>query len=58
MRTLSSLAVDYLEMGEYEKQLLPDTIKAYHIDLRQFVDFTEDTWADKDTLNQYIKYLN
>ena len=45
-------------MGEYEKQLLPDTIKAYHIDLRQFVDFTEDTWADKDTLNQYIKYLN
>ena len=36
----------------------PDTIKAYRIDLRQFVDFTEDAWADKDTLNQYIKYLN
>ena len=58
MRTLSSLIADYLETGEYEKQLSPDTIKAYRIDLRQFVDFTEDAWADKDTLNQYIKYLN
>ncbi len=58
MRTLSSLIADYLETGEYEKQLSPDTIKAYRIDLRQFVDFTEDSWADKDTLNQYIKYLN
>jgi len=58
MRTLSSLIADYLETGEYEKQLSPDTIKAYRIDLQQFIDFTEDTWADKDTLNQYIKYLN
>ena len=58
MRTLSSLIADYLETGEYEKQLSLDTIKAYRIDLRQFVDFTEGTWADKDTLNQYIKYLN
>ena len=58
MRTLSSLIAGYLETGEYEKQLSPDTIKAYRIDLRQFVDFTEDAWADKDTFNQYIKYLN
>ena len=58
MRTLSSLIASYLETGEYEKQLSPDTIKAYRIDLRQFVDFTEGAWADKDMLNQYIKYLN
>ena len=58
MRTLSSLIADYLETGEYEKQLSPDTIKAYRIDLQQFIDFTEDTWVDKDTLNQYIKHLN
>ena len=58
MRTISSLIADYLETGEYEKQLSPDTIKAYRIDLRQFADFTEGAWADKDILNQYIKYLN
>lgn len=58
MRTISSLIADYLETGEYEKQLSPDTIKAYRIDLRQFADFTEGAWADKDMLNQYIKYLN
>jgi integrase/recombinase XerD len=58
MRTLSSQITDYLEIGEYQKQLSPDTIKAYRIDLRQFVNFTDGAWADKDMLNQYIKYLN
>ena len=58
MQTLSSLIADYLETGEYEKQLSPDTIKAYRIDLQQFLDFTEGAWADKDALNKYIKYLN
>ena len=58
MQTLSSLIAHYLETGEYEKQLSPDTIKAYRIDLYQFAHFTEGMWADKDTLNQYIKYLN
>lgn len=58
MQTLSSLIAHYLETGECEKQLSPDTIKAYRIDLYQFVRFTEGMWADKDTLNQYIKYLN
>lgn len=58
MRTLASLIAAYLETGEYEKQLSPDTIKAYRIDLLQFLDFTEGAWADKVTLDQYIKYLN
>ena len=58
MQALSSLLTHYLETGEYEKQLSPDTIKAYRIDLQQFVRFTEGVWADKDMLNQYIKYLN
>lgn len=58
MRTLSSLIAAYLETGEYEKQLSPDTIKAYRIDLRQFWEFTGGIWADKDMLNRYIKYLN
>lgn len=58
MQILSALIVDYLETGEYEKQLSPDTIKAYRIDLRQFLDFTGGEWADRNMLNQYIKYLN
>lgn len=58
MQILSALIADYLETGEYEKQLSPDTIKAYRIDLRQFLDFTGGGWADRNMLNQYIKYLN
>lgn len=58
MQTLSSAIADYLETGEYEKKLSADTIKAYRIDLRQFSEFTEQQWADTETLNQYIKYLN
>ena len=58
MQTLLSAIADYLETGEYEKKLSADTIKAYRIDLRQFSEFTEQQWADTETLNQYIKYLN
>ena len=58
MQLLSSLIPSYLETGQYEKQLSPDTIKAYRIDLRQFSDFTKGVWADKDLLDRYIKYLN
>ena len=58
MQTLSSLIADYLETGKYEKQLSSDTIKAYRIDLRQFLDFTGGEWADRNMMNQYIKYLN
>lgn len=58
MQILSALIADYLETGAYEKQLSPDTIKAYRIDLRQFLDFTGGEWADRNMLNQYIKYLN
>ncbi len=57
MQALSSLIANYLETGQYEKQLSPDTIKAYRIDLRQFSDFTKGVWADKDMLDRYIKYL-
>lgn len=58
MQTLSSAIAKYLETGEYEKKLSLDTIKAYRIDLRQFSEFTGERWADTETLNQYIKYLN
>ena len=58
MHVLSSLIASYLETDQHEKQLSPDTIKAYRIDLKQFSDFTKGMWADKDMLDQYIKHLN
>ena len=58
MQTLSQSINQYLEMCEYERNLSPDTIKAYRIDLRQFAEFTKLEWTDRDLLNQYIKHLN
>lgn len=58
MQTLSQSINQYLEMCEYERNLSADTIKAYRIDLRQFSEFIEHEWADREMLNQYIKYLN
>lgn len=58
MQSLSSLIAKYLETGQYEKQLSPDTVKAYRIDLQQFLDFSKGMWADKDMLDRYIKHLN
>ena len=58
MQSLASIIKNYLEVGEYEKQLSPHTLKAYRIDFFQFSKFTVGTWADKNMLSQYIKYLN
>lgn len=58
MQTLSQLIEQYLEMCKYERNLSPDTLEAYQIDLRQFSEFTNQAWADHDALNSYINYLN
>lgn len=58
MQQLLSQIADYLETGSSGKQLSPNTIKAYRIDLQQFWNFTGGVWADQAMLNQYIKYLN
>lgn len=58
MQTLSTHITDYLEMCQYEKKLSPDTIKAYRIDLTQFLAFTGGVPIDFNMLNQYIKHLN
>lgn len=58
MNSLSSCIMGYLETAEYEKQLSPNTVKAYRIDLQQFSAFTGGAWADRDTLRQYVKHLN
>ena len=51
MQALLQSINQYLEMCEYERNLSVDTIKAYRIDLRQFSEFTEHEWADREMLN-------
>ena len=58
MKSLSESIAEYLETGEYERKLAPDTLKAYRIDLRQFSEFVGDMWPDRNTLSSYIKHLN
>ena len=58
MEHLSAWIDPYLEMCEYEKNLSPDTLKAYRIDLKQFFTFANQDMVDLNLINQYIKYLN
>ena len=58
MQTLESMVANYLEICEFEKKLSPDTVKAYRIDLRQFLAFAAENSVDKDMLSGYIKHLN
>ena len=58
MDQLNTAITNYLEDCEYEKKLSPDTTKAYRIDLQQFSAFTQGQWADRNTLSEFIKYLN
>lgn len=50
---------DYLEHCKYEKNLDPKTLKAYEIDLRQFVSFigAESCVYSKGVLQSYIAHL-
>lgn len=58
METLSLRIAAYLEMCEYEKNLSPDTIKAYRIDLKQLLAFSGNGEIDPELLSRYIKHLN
>ena len=58
MKALSESISGYLETGEYERKLSPNTLKAYRIDLRQFSEFVSGSWPDRDLLSSYIKHLN
>lgn len=58
MQMLSSLVSRYLETAEFEKKLSANTLKAYRIDLRQFLEFLQENEASAEQLNRYIKYLN
>lgn len=48
----------YLEYCEYRKELDWNTLKAYRIDLRQFVEFIEEDEPSKEKIERYITYLH
>lgn len=58
MLSMSTAISEYLEMCQCERKLSTNTVKAYRIDLCQFLKFTKGEWADKKVLSSYIKYLN
>lgn len=58
MQNLSNWIHDYIEVCTYEKNLSPNTVRAYQIDLKQFEAFIGNHAIDLEILNQYVKYLN
>ena len=48
----------YLDAGKFERELSPHTLKAYRIDLLQFLDFAKEEKINRELLGQYIKHLN
>lgn len=58
MKSLSDAINEYLKAAKYERKLSPDTIKAYRIDLRQFSEFTNGGWPERELLSTYVKHLN
>ena len=58
MQNLSDLIAAYLEMCEHERKLSQDTVKAYRIDLKQFLQFVDGVTIDTELLNRYVKHLN
>ena len=58
MKSLSDAINEYLTAAKYERKLSPDTIKAYQIDLRQFSEFTNGGWPERELLSTYVKHLN
>ena len=58
MLSLTEQITHYLQTCEFEKNLSPDTLKAYRIDLAQFAAFVQDRVVDKLLLGQYIAHLN
>ncbi len=58
METLSEMVAWYLERAEREDNLSPDTLKAYRIDLHQFLAFVGGREVNKMLLSQYVQHLN
>lgn len=60
MKTLNQLTTEYLDFCKYNKNLDFKTRKAYNIDLRQYANFTCNSFLspfDKTVVTEYITYL-
>ena len=60
MNTLNDYVAEYIEYCEYRKRLDQKTLKAYRIDLRQYVDYLHNIseFYFKDNLDKYITHLH
>ena len=60
MQPISQLIREYLKICRYQKRLDSKTLKAYHIDLRQFSDFLMESQTEmtKESLSAYIMEMN
>lgn len=58
MEKMPEVIARYLEDCEFGRKLSAGTVKAYRIDLAQFVRFTGGEWGDREVLKEYVKHLN
>lgn len=60
MNNLNDYITDYIEYCQYRKRLDVKTLKAYHIDLKQYSLFSSELPAclSRDTLDLYITSLH
>lgn len=60
MQSISQLILEYLKICQFQKRLDSKTLKAYHIDLRQFSDFLMEsqTGITKESLSAYIMAMH
>ena len=60
MFNLEEIISNYLEYCQYQKKLNPKTLKAYGIDLKQFLDYIKNNniKIDRNGLSNFISYLH
>lgn len=60
MNVLTNLIEEYLKHCELIKELNSKTLKAYRIDLRQFLEYVQETgdYTDKNNINGYITNIH
>lgn len=59
MNTLNEYIEGYIEYCKFRKRLDPKTLKAYCIDLKQYVDFSSGlSYLSKNTLDQFITTMH